>query len=105
VYGAWISSMYILDVGTKFSFCGNSYIIAKSKIDVSNLGFFILSHVSIPPKQSITIVPFFGPLYNRSNYFNIVKYKHIISMYSMCMNGYAYRNFNKKNLLYIDGHP
>ena len=26
-------------------------------------------------------------------------------MYSMCMNGYAFRNFNGKNLLYIDGHP
>ena len=26
-------------------------------------------------------------------------------MYSMCMNGYAFGNFNKKNLLYMDGHP
>ena len=26
-------------------------------------------------------------------------------MYSMCMNGYVSVNFNKKNLLYIDGHP
>ena len=26
-------------------------------------------------------------------------------MYTMCMNGYAFGNFNKNNLLYIDGHP
>lgn len=26
-------------------------------------------------------------------------------MYNMCMNGYASRNFNRKNLVYIDGHP
>jgi hypothetical protein len=26
-------------------------------------------------------------------------------MYSMCMNGYPSGNFNRKNLLYIDGHP
>ena len=28
-----------------------------------------------------------------------------MSMYSMCMNGYVYGNFNKKNMLYIDGCP
>jgi hypothetical protein len=93
------------DVGTKFSFCGNSYMIAKSKIDVANLGLFILSHVSVPPKQSVALMPFCGPLYSRFDYLNIVKYKHNISMYSMGMNDYASGNFNKKNLLYIDGHP
>jgi hypothetical protein len=41
------------DVGTKFSFYGNIYMIGKSKIDVANIGLFILSHVSIPPKQSV----------------------------------------------------
>jgi hypothetical protein len=105
LYGAWSSSMHVPDVGTKFSFCGNSYMISKSKIDVANLGLFILSHVFIPPKQSVTLMPFCGPLYSRSDYLNIVKYKHNISMYSMCMNGYASGNFNRKNLLYIDGHP
>ena len=50
-------------------------------------------------------MPFCGPLYSQFDYLNIVKYKHSISMYSMCMDGYASRNFNRKNLLYIDGHP
>jgi hypothetical protein len=31
-------------------FCGNNYMISKSKIDVANLGLFILSHVFVPPK-------------------------------------------------------
>ena len=50
-------------------------------------------------------MPFCGPIYCRSDYLNIVKYKHRISMYSMCMNGYVSINFNGNNLLYIDGHP
>ena len=78
-----------LDVGTKVFFCGDSYMIAKSNIDVSNFGLFILSHVFVPPKQSIALIPFCGSLYSIFNYSNIVKYKHNISMYSMCMNGYA----------------
>lgn len=80
-------------------------MISKSKIDVTNLGLFILSHVFIPPKQLIAIMPFYVPLYSKSNYLNIIKYKHSIYMYNMCMNGYAYGNFNKKNLLYIDARP
>jgi hypothetical protein len=83
----------------------NSYMIAKSKIDVANLGLFILSNVCVPPKQSVALMPFYGPLYSQSDYLNIVKYKHNISMYSMCMNGYASGNFNRKNLLYIKGCP
>lgn len=50
-------------------------------------------------------MPFCGPFYNRYDYLNSVTYKHIISMYIMCMNGYVAQNFNRKNLLYIDGHP
>ena len=50
-------------------------------------------------------MPFCFPLYSQFDYLNIVKYKHSISMYSMCMNGYASRNFNRKNLLYINGCP
>jgi hypothetical protein len=103
--GAWSSSMHVLDVGTGFSFCGNNYMISKSKTYVANIGLFILSHVSVPPRQSVALKPYCGPLYSQSDYLNIVKYKHKISMYNMCMNGYDYRNFNKKNLLYIDGHP
>jgi hypothetical protein len=49
-YDAWPSSMLVPDVGTKFSFCGNSYMISKSKVDVANLGLFILSHVFVPSK-------------------------------------------------------
>jgi hypothetical protein len=63
--------MHVPDVGTKFSFCGNSYMISKSKIDVANIGLFILSHVFVPPKQSMTLMPFCGPLYSRYNYLNI----------------------------------
>ena len=48
---------------------------------------------------------FFSPIYCRYAYLNIVKYTHIISMYSMCMNDFVYGKFNKKNLIYIDGHP
>ena len=80
-------------------------MIAKSKIDVANLGLFILSHVLIPPKQSIALIPFCGPIYCRSDHSNIVKYKHSISMYCMCMNGYAYGNFNGKIMLHINDHP
>jgi hypothetical protein len=64
LYGTWPFSMHVPDVGTDISFCGNNYMIAKSKIDVSNLVFFILSHVSVPPKQSVALIPFFGPLYS-----------------------------------------
>jgi hypothetical protein len=48
---------------------------------------------------------FFGPLFSWSDYLNIFKYKHSISIYSMCMNGYASGNFKSKNMLCIDGHP
>jgi hypothetical protein len=97
--------MHVLDVGTSFSFFVNSYVIAKSKIDVANLGLFILSHEFVPPKQLVALMPFCGPLYSRSDYLNILKYKHSISMYSMCMNDYVSINFNRKILLYINGHP
>ena len=80
LYGAWPSSIPVPDARIKFSFCGNSYMISKSKIDVANFGLFILSHVLIPPKQSIELIPFCGPLYSRFDYLNIVKYKHSISM-------------------------
>ena len=93
------------DVGTEFSFCGNRFMIAKSNIDVANLGLFILSHVLVPPKQSVALTSFYFPIYFQSDYLNIVKYKHRISMYSMCMNGYVSGNFIRNNLLYIDGRP
>jgi hypothetical protein len=82
---------------------GNSYMITKSKIDASNLGLFILSHVFIPPKQSITLMSFCSPLYSQSNYLNILKYKHSISICSMCMKGYASEKFNRKKFLCIEG--
>ena len=88
--------MHVPDVGTEFSFCGNSYMISNSKIDVANIGLFILSHVSVPPKQSIACMSFCVPLYSQSDYLNIVKYKHNISMYNMCMTDYASGKFNKK---------
>ena len=50
-------------------------------------------------------MPFCAPLYSLYDYLTIVKYKHNISMYNMCMNGYASKKFNRKNMLYIDGHP
>ena len=83
LYCAWSSSILVLDVGTKFSFCGNSYMISKCNINVSNLGLFILSHVFVPPKQLVALMSFCGPLYSQSNYSNIVKYKHRISMHNM----------------------
>ena len=92
------------DGGIEFSFCGNSYMIVKSNINVVNLALFILSHVIVPPKQSVALMPFCGPLYSRSDYLNIVKYNHNISIYITCMNGYAIVKFNRKNLLYINGH-
>jgi hypothetical protein len=51
LYGAWPSSVPVLDVVEQLSFCGNNYMIVKSKINVENLGLFILSHVFVPPKQ------------------------------------------------------
>ena len=78
LYGAWLSYLPVLDVGTKFSFCGNHFMISKSNIDVANLGLFILSHVLVPPKQSVALVPLYDPIYCRSYYLNIVKYKHSI---------------------------
>ena len=75
-------------------------MFAKSKTDVANLGLFLLSHVLVPPKQSIALMSFCGSLYSRFDYLNIVKYKHNISMYSMCISGYASGNFNK-NTCYI----
>ena len=104
LYGAWISSLPMPDVGTRFSFSDNIFMNAKLRIAVATLGLFILSHVLVPPKQLVALIPFFDHICCRSDYLNVVKYKYIISMYSMCMNGYVYGNFNKKNLLYIDGH-
>jgi hypothetical protein len=80
-------------------------MIPKSKIYVENLGFFMLSHVTILPKQSTVPCVIFFSLYNQFDYLNILKYKHNISMYSMCMNGYVLGNFNRKKRLLIDGHP
>jgi hypothetical protein len=80
-------------------------MISKSNAKVANIGLFILSHLFVPPKQSMELMPFLGPLYSRYDYLNIFKYTHNISMYSICINDYASRNFNKKNLLYIDSHP
>jgi hypothetical protein len=37
-YGICSSCVHMPDVGTKFSFFGNSYMISKSKIDVANPG-------------------------------------------------------------------
>lgn len=105
LYGAWLASLPVLDVSIEFSFCGNNYMISKYKIDFVNLWLFILSHAFVPPKQLVALMPFCGIFYSRTNYFNIIKYKHSISMYSMCINDYASRNFNRKNLLYIDGLP
>jgi hypothetical protein len=68
LYGTWSSSIHVLNVETKFSFCGNSYMIVKCKIDIANLGLFILSHIFIPPKQSITLMSFCGPLYSPSQH-------------------------------------
>jgi len=48
--------MHVLDVGIKFSFCGNSYMIAKSKIDVANLGLFILLHVIVQVERNVWYV-------------------------------------------------
>ena len=93
------------DVETKLSFCGNHFMVYKSNIDAENIELFILSHVLVPPKQSIALMPFSSPIYYCSDYVNIVKYKHIISIYSMCTNSYVSRNFNRTNLLYIDGRP
>jgi hypothetical protein len=45
-------------VGIEFSFCGHSHMIAKSNIDVANLGLFILSHVFVPPKQLVALMSF-----------------------------------------------
>ena len=69
------------------------------------MGLFIISHVFVPLKKAILLRPFCGPLYHKFDYLNSIKYKHSISMYNMRMNGYAFGNFNMKNLLYIDGHP
>jgi hypothetical protein len=51
-------------------------MITLSKMDVANMGLFILSHVFIPLKHSITLMPFCGPLSNWFDYLNIVKYKY-----------------------------
>ena len=105
LYGGWPSSLPMPDVGTKLSFCGNGFMISKSNINDASIGLFILSHVLIPPKQSIALMPFYILIYCQIDYLNIVKYKHNISMYSMHMNGYVSGNFNRRNLLYINGHP
>ena len=41
LYGTWSSSLLMPDVGTKFSFCGNSFMIVKFNIDATNIGLFI----------------------------------------------------------------
>jgi hypothetical protein len=92
--------LVVFNVGLSSLFFGNNYMIAKFKIDISNLIMLILSHVFVPQKKNNTYVILWS-FYSFNVYLNIVKYKNIISMYSMCMNGYASRNFNKKNLLYI----
>jgi len=73
LYGVWPSSMSVSDVGTKVSFFGNSYMISKPKIDVANLGLFIISRVPVLPKTFVTLMSFCGPLYSRLDYLNIGK--------------------------------
>ena len=62
--GGCLSSILVPYVGTEFSFCGNNYMISKFNIDAINLGLFILSHVFLPLKLSVTLMPFCGPLYS-----------------------------------------
>ena len=50
LYVGFPSSMLVLDVGIEFFFCGNSCMIAKSNIDLVNIGLFFLSHIFFPPK-------------------------------------------------------
>ena len=64
-----------------------------------------LSFICIHSSQTINNnYAIFCALFCRSNYFNIVKYNHNISIYIMCMNGYAFGNFNSKKFLCIRGH-
>jgi hypothetical protein len=95
----------MLDIRTEFSFCGNNYMIFKSKIEAANLGLFIISHAFLFTKQSIAHMPLCGPLCSLFDYLNIVEYKHNISMHGMYMMDHAYGNFKRKNLLYIHGRP
>ena len=85
MYGGWPSSMHVPNFGTKFLFFGNSYMIIKFDINDDNIGLFILSHVFIRPKQLVTLMPFCGPFFSQSDYLNIVKHKHNISIYTMCI--------------------
>ena len=78
-------------------------MIVKNNIDAANIGLFILSYVLISPKQLVSLMAFCDPIYCWSGYLNTVKYKHNVSMYSMCMNGRVYGDFKRKNMLYIDG--
>jgi len=101
-HGVFLSSLPIPNVGNEFSFCGNTYVISKSKINVSNLRFLVLSHVFVPWKWLVTLIPFFVPLYNRYDYLNILKYKHSISIHKMCKNGYSSKKIIRKTLLFIN---
>ena len=64
LYGSWWYSMPVPNVGTKFSFCGNSYMVAKSKIDIANIGLLMISQVCVPANQSIALIPLCIPLYS-----------------------------------------
>ena len=99
LYGTWPSSPPVPDVGTEFSFCGNNFMISKSKINDANLGLFILSHVIVPLKKSVSLMLVCGLSIVDLITLNIVKCKHRIFMYSMCMNGYDSRKFNMKDML------
>ena len=58
LYGTWMYSLPILDIGTELSFYGNSFMISKSNIDIVNIRLFILSHVLVPPKHSVDLFHF-----------------------------------------------
>ena len=63
LYGVWSSSLPVPDVGTKLSFCGNNFMISKFKINASNLHFFNLLHVLVPPKNLVGHMPLYDPIY------------------------------------------
>jgi hypothetical protein len=64
LYGTCMFSLLVPNIGIEFSFCGNNYMIFKSKIFKSNIddekiGLLILSHVFVPSKYPIEIMSFF----------------------------------------------
>ena len=107
-HGGWKGES-LPEVGKVFSFWGACYMIAPSSILDGGRGLFIAQDVQVPPNSKVTLMCFFGPIYEWSTWHSLAHYISSMGTYGMCLNAaslFARGNTHSQGQrLYIDGRP